>query len=257
MNATIDSVTILGSRVHCVSLKEAAYLIARWIEDPGAYPRTVVVTGFHGLWVGYQDPEFKGILNSCDLFAPDGIAPVWISRLKGRPISRRVTGAEIMKAYLELADKKGYSSYFYGDTEETLALLRTRVQEHYPGHGIAGTFSPPFRPLNDEEDTEIVEMINATHPDVLWVGLGLPKQERWIHEHRDRLNAKVLIGVGAAFGFMSGKVRKAPDFLGDHGLEWAWRFAAEPRKLWRRDLLDAPRFLFHVFMELTGLRRYD
>ncbi len=100
-------------------------------------------------------------------------------------------------------------------------------------------------------------MINETQPDVLWVGLGLPKQDRWVFEHKDRLNVPIAIGVGAAFGFLSGKVKRVPEWIGNNGLEWIWRFIKEPKKLWRRDLLDGPRFVFHVILELTGLRKYE
>jgi N-acetylglucosaminyldiphosphoundecaprenol N-acetyl-beta-D-mannosaminyltransferase len=251
------SISILGSRVSRVTLAQTVSLIGQWICNPLARPRFVVATGFHGLWVAHQDPAFKAILNAADLFCPDGIAPVWISTLRGEALPERVSGPDVLGAFLEVADREGYRSFFYGDTEETLSALRGRLAALYPGHVTAGVCSPPFRALSAEEDAAIVGMINDARPDVLWVGLGLPKQERWISEHLDRLCVPVVVGVGAAFGFLSGRVSRVPPWIGRLGFEWVWRLAAEPRKLWRRDLLDGPRFIAHAAMEILGLRKYD
>ena len=248
-SAARDQVEILGARVDRVTMDAALGRIEAWIADPPETARLVIVTGFHGIWVGHQDPGFRDLMNAADLFCPDGIAPVWLSRLRGDPLPERIPGADLMRAFFERANERGYGSFFYGDTDETLTALRGRLMERYPGHRIVGTYSPPFRALTPEEDNAIVDQINAARPDVLWVGLGLPKQERWIEEHRDRLRVPVAIGVGAAFGFLSGNVTRAPKWLGDAGFEWVWRFIAEPQKLWRRDLLDGPRFLYHGVRE--------
>lgn len=249
-----STIEILGSKVDRVTTESALARIEGWVADPAERPRFGVVTGFHGLWVGHQDPSFRAILDQADLFCPDGIAPVWLSRLRGDPLPGRVPGAELMTAFLARANEKGYSSFFYGDTDETLAALRVRIEARYPGHRIAGTYSPPFRPLSPAEDEEIVDRINRADPDLLWVGLGLPKQERWIHAHLDRLKVPVAIGVGAAFGFLSGQVSRVPRWIGDFGFEWVWRFLAEPGKLWRRDLIDGPRFLYHGVRESLAYR---
>jgi N-acetylglucosaminyldiphosphoundecaprenol N-acetyl-beta-D-mannosaminyltransferase len=253
----VQRLKVLGSYIHVISVGESVGVLEERILRPQGAVRRVVVTGFHGIWEAHKDPELKAILNSADLWVPDGIAPVWVARLKGYRGVQRVPGADLMRAFFELANEKGYSSFFYGDTEETLAALRANLERDYPNHRVAGTFSPPFRPLSPEEDDEHVRLINEARPDVLWVGLGLPKQDLWIFEHKDRLDVPVAIGVGAAFGFLSGKVKRAPAWIGNLGFEWLWRLLAEPRKLWRRDLLDGPRFLAHVFLELTGLRKYD
>jgi len=149
----------------------------------------------------------------------------------------------------------------HADVSLVMSVVRTRAISRRADTSkitrSVGTCSPPFRALAPEEDAAIVALINDSRPDVLWVGLGLPKQERWIHEHLDRLRVPVIVGVGAAFGFASGRVSRAPEWIGRLGFEWVWRLAAEPRKLWRRDLLDGPRFLFHAFLETAGLRKYD
>ena len=228
---------VLGTRVDLVTVDETVERMARWIDGPEAPCRFVVNTGFHGLWTAHKDREFQEIVASSDLFTPDGIAPLWIARLR-------------------LAAERGYSNYFLGGAPETLEALEVKLQEDYPGLKVAGTYSPPFRPLSAEEERAMIEGINAARPDVLWVGLGLPKQERWIHRYQGAVNAKVSMGVGACFGFFAGTLSRSPELLGRMGLEWAWRFMHEPRKLWRRVMIDGPQFLFHVGLEELGLRKY-
>jgi N-acetylglucosaminyldiphosphoundecaprenol N-acetyl-beta-D-mannosaminyltransferase len=240
--------------VNLFTLASALETIETFIQNHDGECRQVVATGFHGLWEAHKDPTIYRALNSADMWVADGISPVLIARLKGIAKRRRIPGPELMEAFLELANQKGYSSYFYGDTEATLKRLKHRLESKYPGHKICGLYSPPFRPLTREEDQAIVDMINAAAPDVLWVGLGTPKQDVWISEHRDVLNAKVAIGIGAAMRFHAGVVRRAPNVIGGMGLEWLWRFAMEPRKLWRRDLIDGPQFLVRVGLELAGVK---
>lgn len=248
-------IEILGSRVHLVSVTRTVDHIESWIESPGGRCRQIVVTGFHGLWEAYKKPQIRHILNSSDLWAPDGIAPVWVARMLGHRNVDRAPGAEIMRNFLRRAGKTGYRSFFYGDTEGTLSALESTLSREYPGHKIVGTFSPPFRPLTPDEDRFIIERINAAQPDVLWVGLGMPKQDIWIHEHLERLNVPVAIGVGAAFSFLAGTVPRCPEWIGRNGFEWVYRFLKEPKKLWRRDLIDGPQFIFHLGLDLAKRRR--
>jgi N-acetylglucosaminyldiphosphoundecaprenol N-acetyl-beta-D-mannosaminyltransferase len=251
---TIPNVDILGSRIHLIQLHDVVSQMSQWIQRNEQICRRIVVTGFHGIWEAYQDINFRNILNSADLWIPDGIAPVWIARWKGFSKTTRTPGVYLMRAFLDMAAREGYSSFFYGDTERTLARLVENLNTEYPKLRIAGIFSPPFKTLTQKEDDEIIDMINKAKPDVLWVALGLPKQERWIFEHRDRLHVPVAVGVGAAFGFLSGQVKHAPNWLGDFGLEWLWRLIHEPKKLWKRDLVDGPRFVWHVLWEFAKLK---
>ncbi len=255
MSITTQQVNVLGSRVSLLSVEEAVFQLEAWIELREPRCRQVVVTGFHGLWEAHRDAEFFRIVNGADLWVPDGIAPVLIARARGIRGARRVPGAELMEAFLAKADFAGYRSFFYGDTDETLIRLKQMVEAKYPGHVVAGTFSPPFGAVSPEEDAEHVRRINEARPDVLWVGLGTPKQDRWIHEHLDRLDVPVAAGVGAAFRFLTGQVSRAPAWVGRLGFEWAYRLAKEPRKCWRRCFVQGPQFLGHVLLELAG-RRY-
>lgn len=248
---------MLGSEVDLTTMNEAVAQIEQWIADPQPRLRRVVVTGFHGLWEARNHADFRRILNTADLWVPDGIAPLLVARLKRLRRVDRIPGAELMAAFFARANERGYRSFFFGDTEETLAGLREALASRYPGHQFAGAISPPFGSVSPEVDAEHVREINEARPDVLWVGLGLPKQDRWIYEHRDRLHVPVAAGVGAAFRFLSGDVERAPRWVGRMGLEWAYRLIQEPKKCWRRSLLQGPQFMMHVLWELLGIVKYD
>ncbi|MDI6451828.1 WecB/TagA/CpsF family glycosyltransferase [Anaerobaca lacustris] len=256
MTCEYPTVEILGSGVHRLSFADAIGFLERLIQGRDGVCHQVVVTGFHGLWEAHKDQYLYQILNGADLWVADGIAPVLLARLRQIRDITRIPGAELMEGYFERANRNGYRSFFYGDTVETLDELTRTLERRFPGHEICGTLSPPFRCLTPEEDDEIVEQINTSNSDVVWVGLGTPKQDKWIFEHKDRLNAPVAVGVGAAFRFHAGIVKRVPKVIGDMGLEWIWRLAMEPRKLWRRDIIAGPQFLLHAAMELLGLRRY-
>ena len=162
-----------------------------------------------------------------------------------------------MWAFCEFAHQRGDSSYFVGDTEEVLEQLSVRLRSHFPGLRIAGAYSPPFRPLSREENVEMVKRINDAKPHVLWVCLGLPKQETWIFANRQKLDAPLIVAVGAAAKFVSGDVAAAPAWIRQHGFEWLWRLVREPRRCWRRSMLYGPQFALFAILELCGLRRYD
>jgi len=246
----IPFIEVLRCKVHLVQIPEVIDKISYWIEKEREKYHFVVVTGMHGVMEGHKDKKFQEILNSADLFVPDGISLIWTAHLRGFPLKKRVSGADLMLEFFKISNERGYKNFFYGDTKETLNLLVKKISMNFPDLKIVGFYSPPFRPLTQKEDEEIIEKINQEKPDILWVALGLPQQERWIFEHRDKLEVPVVIGVGAAFKFLSGKVKRAPTWMGNHGLEWLWRFFQEPRKLWRRVFIDTPMFIFLVLLEL-------
>ena len=242
----LPTVEIMGCKISSISVFEALATVETWIERHSDSCKFVVATGFHGVWEAQKSLAFRNVLNSADLFCPDGIAPVWLSRILGQPLDGRVPGPDLLEAFVSVANVKGYSSFFLGDTPETLAALTSKIKDRYPGHRIAGSLSPPFRPLTSDENANILNTIRLAQPDVLWVALGLPKQELWISEHRARLQVPVAIAVGAAFGFVSGRIKRAPLWMRAAGLEWLWRLGHEPRKLWHRDFIEGPRFLAHA-----------
>jgi N-acetylglucosaminyldiphosphoundecaprenol N-acetyl-beta-D-mannosaminyltransferase len=245
-------VEVLGSKVDLKSTDEALHQLEQWIAGPPTKCKQIVVSGFHALWEAHRNEYVRRAVRSADLWLPDGIAPVWAARLSGITVPRRVTGADLMTAFLSRANECGFRSFFYGDTNETLLRLKLRLQERYPNHQTVGTLSPPFRVLTQEENEGHIAIINAAKPHVLWVGLGTPKQDCWIADWRDRLEVPVAVGVGAAFRFLAGSVPRCPEWIGRGGLEWAYRLMKEPKKLWRRDLISGPRFLMAVSAEIAA-----
>jgi N-acetylglucosaminyldiphosphoundecaprenol N-acetyl-beta-D-mannosaminyltransferase len=181
---------------------------------------------------------------------------VWLSRLRGFRDVERVYGPDLLLACCDHSRVIGYRHFFYGGGPGVPELLSERLRARFPGLSVAGGFSPPFRELTPDEDAECVHRINAAHPDIVWVGLGTPKQERWMAEHRATLDAAVLIGVGAAFDFHAGLKRQAPRWMQRSGLEWLFRLLAEPRRLWRRYLRNNPLFVWHVLLQSLHLREY-
>ena len=253
----IPSIRILETRLHMVRMPEVVSIMADWITSEPGRLHHVINTGMHGVMEAHKDPGFAGILRSADLLAPDGILALMIARLHGYRIRKQETGPELLWQFSETAHRESYRYFFYGDTEDTLERLSAKISREFPNLQIAGYHAPPFRPLTPEEDEEIVAKINQSKPDVLWVGLGMPRQEQWISDHRDTLNVPVAVGAGASFKFISGTVSRAPAIMRNLGFEWVWRLAQEPRRVWRRVLIDSPQFIILVLLQLTGLRRFE
>jgi N-acetylglucosaminyldiphosphoundecaprenol N-acetyl-beta-D-mannosaminyltransferase len=201
----------------------------------------------------YRHLDLRTIYNASGLTTPDGMPLVWLAHLKGYSDVSRVYGPDLMLALCEHSIERGYAHYFYGGSSTTLEQLVANLTHHFPGLKIAGIDSPPYRPLTPDEDAKIVDKINAANPDILWVGLGAPKQERWMAAHIDRLCAPALIGVGAAFDFHAGLKPQAPRWMQQSGLEWFFRLINEPRRLWRRYLTDNPLFVALVLLQMLGI----
>jgi len=248
-------VNILGVQVSPLNLQTSADQINAWIRT--RTPAYVCVTGVHGIMEANRDPQLLAMHNQAGMVTPDGMPLVYLCRLAGFNKSGRVYGPDLMDEMCRQSLQLGHRHFLYGTTPETLAELSKRLSLKYPGLQIAGSYSPPFRPLDKEESLEIAARINETNPDIVWVGLSTPKQERWMAEHRGLLRAPVLIGVGAAFDFHAGKVRQAPRWIQPLCLEWLFRLAVEPRRLWRRYLYNNPRFLVGLLLQWLHLRRYD
>ncbi|HUT59460.1 MAG TPA: WecB/TagA/CpsF family glycosyltransferase [Phycisphaerae bacterium] len=205
----------------------------------------VVVANPHSVLLCRRDPQMNDAVAQAGLTLPDGVGIVLAAGLLGYPHNGRVTGPELMLRLCDWGRGHGYRHFFYGGTAGVADRLAGRLSRMYPGLQVAGTFCPPFRPLDDQEDAEIVRQINDTRPDVVWVGLGAPKQEKWMHRHRSRIEAAAMIGVGAAFDFHSRSAAWAPAWMRRGGMEWAYRLARDPGRMWRRNL-DSPLFLLRV-----------
>jgi N-acetylglucosaminyldiphosphoundecaprenol N-acetyl-beta-D-mannosaminyltransferase len=198
----------------------------------------------HALMVAQDDPEMLAALRGATMVVPDGMPLVWAANLLGESLEDRVYGPELMRRYSERCAERGHRVWLYGGRDQgTLVQLALSLRRSHPGIRIVGGYSPPFRPLGDQEENALVDWINQARPDVLWVGIGVPKQEKWMARMRERLDAAVLVGVGAAFDFHAGLVPQAPGWMQSAGLEWVFRLSQEPRRLWRRYLRYNPRFV--------------
>jgi N-acetylglucosaminyldiphosphoundecaprenol N-acetyl-beta-D-mannosaminyltransferase len=254
-DSVIERANVLGVGVSAINMSMALAVIDHWINT--RQRQYVCITGVHGVMESQRDPELRRIHNAAGMVTPDGMPLVWILWTGGHRSADRVYGPDLMLAVLERSQQRGYRHFLYGSSEATLSRLQVNLRVRFPGLRIVGAHSPPFRPLTADEDASLVEMINAARPDVVWVGLSTPKQERWMARHRDRLEAPVLVGVGAALDFHAGVVRQAPRFMQRSGTEWLFRLAMEPRRLWRRYLRNNPVFLFRISGQTLGLRRYS
>lgn len=245
---------VLGVKVSAVQIPDVIAIMEQWIADSNR-THYVAVTGMHGVTESQDDAGFKAILEEADLVVPDGMPLVWLGRWRGFPLKRRVYGPELMETFCR--DTRGkYRHFFYGGAPGVADHLAQTERDRH-GIRIAGTYCPPFRPLTDEEKNQAIAAIEAAKPDVLWVGLSTPKQERWMHEYRDKLRVPVLLGVGAAFDLNTGRLKQAPRWMRENGLEWLFRLLAEPKRLWRRYVVQGSRFAWNVCLELMALRAFD
>ncbi|MEN6606312.1 MAG: WecB/TagA/CpsF family glycosyltransferase [Bryobacteraceae bacterium] len=244
---------ILGMRVDATSYPGAVGQVTAWAGR--AQSRYVCVATVNNVMEAYDSEEFRSIMNSADLVTSDGMPLVWGLRLLGERNATRVYGPDLMPAVLAAAERMGLPVGLYGGSPEVLQKLSLAVKRRYPALSVVYAWSPPFRPLTEEEDERVVAEITASGARIVFVGISTPKQERWMRDHRGRVPA-VMLGVGAAFDFLAGEKRQAPRWMRNAGLEWLFRLASEPRRLWRRYLHHNPRFLAIFTLQLLGLRRF-
>lgn len=246
---------VLGVGVSGITLPETVETIAGWIARRESH--YICVSGVHGVMESQRDDALRRIHNAAGLVTPDGMPLVWLSRLRGFPDTERVYGPDLMLAVCERSVGAGWRHYLYGGGPGVAELLARRLQARFPGLAIAGTYGPPFRPLTTAEDEDVVTRLQAARADIVWVGLGTPKQERWMSDHVGRVGAPVLAGVGAAFDFHAGLKRQAPRWMQRTGLEWLFRLLTEPRRLAGRYLVNNPLFVWNILLQASGLRRYE
>jgi N-acetylglucosaminyldiphosphoundecaprenol N-acetyl-beta-D-mannosaminyltransferase len=237
-----------------VNIDETSYLLAaqQVIAWSGANEsRIVCAANVHMLMEAYDSPRYRKILNSADLVTPDGMPLVWVMRLKGQRDQQRVYGPTLMLHVLEAAACEHVPVGFYGSSPEVLQALNVKIQSQFSNLQIVYSFSPPFREMSEEDDKKIIENINTSGARVLFVGLGCPKQEKWMAEHRGKVNV-VMLGVGAAFDFHAGVKSQAPAWMQKIGLEWFYRLVTEPRRLWWRYFYYNPRYVVLAVLDLLG-----
>ncbi|MBR0874901.1 WecB/TagA/CpsF family glycosyltransferase [Bradyrhizobium tropiciagri] len=238
----IERGDVLGVNVCAITIDDAVAAIEHWIrEECREY---VCITGVHGVMECRRDPSLRQIHNQAGMVTPDGVPLVYFLRLIGKTKTQRVYGPDLMREMMAVSARRGYRQFFYGGDVGLAEKLEETLVKSVPGLQVAGTLCPPFREMTPEEDRATVDAINAARPDIVWVGLSTPKQERWMAAHLGRIEAPVMIGVGAAFDFLAGTKRQAPKWMQRHALEWLFRLCSEPRRLWRRYAYIVPRFMF-------------
>lgn len=250
----IQRQNVLGVQISAVNMPQAIEIIELWIKNGD--PNYICVTPAHGVMECQHSPELQQIFNQSGLTTPDGMSIVWLLRLLGHKNVRRVYGPDLLQEICSVSKDKGYKHFFYGGAPGIPEQLATKLIEQFPGLNVVGTYSPPYRSLTTNEDAQIIQMINKSGADIVWVGISTPKQEIWMHEHLGKLKPPVLIGVGAAFDFLSGNKKQAPKWIQKSGFEWFFRLANEPTRLWKR-YIQYPLFIILVLAQILGISKYD
>lgn len=246
---------ILGVAVDVVSFQEAVNRIEELVSIGKSH--YVCVASTQDIMIAQKEQRFRQIVNHADLATPDGWPVVWAIRVSGYEQRGRVTGPDLMLAMCERSIITNHSHFFYGGAEGVPELLAQKLKEQFPGLKVKGVYSPPFRPLAEEEDKKVVEMLNNSGADMLWVGLGTPKQHFWIKDHLGKVKIPVMLGVGAAFDFHSGRIKRAPKWMQNNGLEWLHRLYQEPRRLWLRYFEYLPKFALKFTAQFLQVRHYS
>jgi N-acetylglucosaminyldiphosphoundecaprenol N-acetyl-beta-D-mannosaminyltransferase len=246
--------TVLGARIDALSWEEAIGKMVGWAAARES--RYVCICNVHSVVTTTRDPAFKTVVNGADMSTPDGAPVAWALRRFGFRSQQRINGPDLMWRYLAEAERLGQSVFFYGSTAQTLQKLRASALQRFPALQIVGQYAPPFRALSAAEDAAEVEMINRSGAQAVFVGLGCPKQEKWMAAHRDRVKA-VMIGVGAAFDYHSGTVRRAPLWWQQNGLEWLYRLASDPQRLLKRYLVTNTLFIIGLCGQLISTKIFN
>lgn len=249
-----NRVNVLGVGISALNLQSALAEIAAAIST--RRKGYICVTGVHGVMEAQSNELFRNILNNAFLCTPDGMPMVWMGKINGQREMSRVYGPDLMLDICAWSEKNPCRHFFFGGAPGVADSLAEKLKMRFPKMQIVGTFVPPFRPLNPAEENELREKIRAAQPDIVWVGLSTPKQEKFMAEYLPKLDTTLMVGVGAAFDFLSGRVKQAPRWMQRSGLEWFYRLCSEPRRLAGRYLKNNPIFVAKIAMQLSGLKKY-
>lgn len=247
---SVSTVDVLGVHISVIDQESARAILFDAVRT--GQRGYVAVTGVHGVMEAQDDEKFCAILNGAILTTPDGMPIVWMGKLQGEKTIARVYGPDLVLNLCDHSRAENFSHFFYGGRPGVAKDLALRLRERFPNLNVAGTFTPPFRPLHDDELSDLQQQVAAARPDFFWVGLSTPKQERFMADHLNFLpEARIMIGVGAAFDLLTGRVRQAPPWMQRAGLEWLYRLGQEPPRLARRYLVNNPRFLVRAIAQLA------
>ena len=247
------AVGILGVKVHATAMDRAVARIESAIAN--GERGYVCVTGVQGVMEAQVDTNLKRIINGALLTIPDGRPTVWVGWLRGFHQMRQVTGPTMMLELCDISAKKGYTHFFYGGNDGVAEQLKQSLTARYPGMKVVGTYTPPFRALTADEEADLIRMVAEAKPDFFWVGLSTPKQERFMDQYKDKLDAKIMFGVGAAFDMHTGRIKDAPYWMKFTGTQWLHRIYQDPKRLWKRYLVNNPKFVWQITLELLGFRK--
>jgi N-acetylglucosaminyldiphosphoundecaprenol N-acetyl-beta-D-mannosaminyltransferase len=244
----LNKVTILNTDISTVNLPETMGQMSAIIRSDKKL--RICVTPVNCLIWAFKNYNLRILYNSADICTADGVPLIWASKLLGDPIRGRVTGLDLLPEFSKVAAENGYTFFFLGAAEGVAERLKDKLEAENPGLRVVGTYSPPYaETFTDKENKKMIKMINEVKPDVLWVSLTAPKQDYWIHEHFDKLEVNIAIGVGAAFDVVVGDINRSPEWMQKYGLEWFYRLIKEPKRLYRRYLIEAPKFIPLVLIQ--------
>lgn len=249
-----NQVKILGNKIDCFPSYRSLFdtvMLAMKSEQARGY---VTVNNVHTMMEGFHHPSFQAIINEGYLAIPDGKPLEIVGKLKGSRNISRLFGPSVMEKFIDWGRAEGISHYFLGSSEANLAKLRSAIDQKYPGTRIAGMLSPPYLPLEQWDNNALIDAINKTNPDFIWIGLGAPKQEQWMYQNHSQIRHGLLFGIGAGFDYMAGNTKHAPKWMKDFALEWLYRLMQEPRRLWKRYFKTIPQFMIFVTLELLGVK---
>ena len=245
--------SVLGIHIDALSWEDTIKTICGWALNQES--RYVALCNVHSVVTALLDDSHRSDLNAADMATPDGMPIAWSLRKLGFPAQQRINGPDLMWNYCAKAEKTDQKIFFYGSTNAVLALLESKLRAAFPELQIAGTYSPPFRELTAAENAETIGRLNASGANVVFIGLGCPRQERWMFQQRGKINA-VMIGVGAAFNYHAGTTKRAPIWMQNAGLEWLHRLASDPVRLWKRYIITNSIFIFAIAAQLLGLKKF-
>jgi N-acetylglucosaminyldiphosphoundecaprenol N-acetyl-beta-D-mannosaminyltransferase len=248
-------VNVLGVGISATKMPDVVSVVHTWIERDEHY--YICITGVHGVMECQKDEDLKHIHNASGLTVADGIPLVWIGQWNGFKSISRVYGPDLMLEVCRMSLSQGYTHFLYGGNVGVAEELQKNLENKFSGIDIVGTYTPPFRPLNEREEEELLEQVGRLKPDLFWVGLSTPKQERFMAEYIHKLDTKVMLGVGAAFDIHAGYAKDAPIFFKKTGMQWFYRLCQEPKRLWRRYLYNNPMFIYNYIKQLRNYKRKD
>lgn len=250
---------ILGARISEISsYKEAYTLIIYAVHSNESLPNYVTINNVHTVVESVLHNDYLKVINNSFMSFPDGRPLSIVAKLKGEKNITRIFGPTFFEKTLEWGQKDGLKHFFFGSTEATINKMLKKISTNYPKTIIAGYYSPPYKKeFSEDENEKFIKIMNESGADIFWIGLGAPKQEIWMYENYKKLSKGIMIGIGAGFDYLAGNTKHAPQWMKTASLEWFYRLIQEPKRLWKRYLITNTLFVWYVFLELTGLKKFD